>query len=125
MENSKYGYEASNAWNFRNADVMINRKENQEVNEIFAHMEEISSQMKYPNTNIQAGYSGVIENQNGSAAFYALIDEYMTPVKLGMVDDVEGAVAKFVEEAEKVGIDDLREEFLGMWKAYCEEKGYE
>ena len=61
----------------------------------------------------------------GSAAFKALIDEYLTPVRLGMVDDVEGAVAKFVEETEKVGIADLREEFLGLWKAYCEEKGYE
>jgi putative aldouronate transport system substrate-binding protein len=125
MENTQFSHEASNAWNFRNADLLLEREENEELNEIFSHMKEISSKMKYPNTNISAGYNGVIENQNGSAAFKALIDEYLTPVRLGMVDDVEGAVAKFVEETEKVGIADLREEFLGLWKAYCEEKGYE
>lgn len=124
IEGSKYDFEASNAWNFRNADLMLTRKENQELQEIFNHMEEVSSKMKYPNTNIKGGYAGEVQNKNASAAFFAALDEYLTPVNLGMVEDVEGGLEKFMEEAKKVGMEELQEEFKALWCAYCEEKGY-
>lgn len=113
------------SWSFKNTDLMLDRKDDQELKEIFAHMADVSAGMKYPGTNLGAGYNGEVENKNASAALSAVVTEYLTPVELGMVEDVEGAVEKFMEEARKVGLEELQEEFNGLWKAYCEEKGYE
>lgn len=41
-----------------------------------------------------------------------------------MVDDIEGTVANFMEEAKKAGLEDVQAEFTELWNEYLESKGY-
>lgn len=123
--NSAYGYEASNSWNFRNTNTILYREADMEAQEHYEHLSEIAAKTAYPYVNYCEGYSGVItETKNQKAAIEALQTEYITPLKYGMVDDIEGTVANFMEEAKKAGLEDVQAEFTELWNEYLESKGY-
>ncbi len=124
IEGSGYGYEASDAWNFRNKEYMLKQESNKELDDIFARCDAVAAKTNTPGVNIYAGFRGTISNTAAKSAFDAVTTEYMTPLRFGMVDDVEAGFKKYLEEAKKVGLEDLQKEYIKLWKEYIESKGY-
>lgn len=123
--NAAFGYEACSSWNFRNTSLMLYRESEQETMKQFEHEREIAAKTVTPYVNHEEGYSGVLtETTNQKAAIDALVTEYITPLQYGMVDDIEGTVAKFMEAANAAGLEAVQEEFTGLWNEYVESKGY-
>lgn len=50
-----------------------------------------------------------------------MITEYLPPIQAGLVDDVDAAIAEFLEKAKVAGLDKIREEYKRQWLAYVEE----
>lgn len=123
--NAAYGYEASNAWNFRNTALMLERSSQQELSDYYKEMDAVASQTVTPYVNHEEGFNCVItENTVAETTINALTQEYLTPLEYGMVEDIEGQVAAFMEKAEEVGLSDLQDEVITQWNEYLESKGY-
>lgn len=123
--NAAFGYEACSSWNFRNTDLMLYRESEQETLKHFEYLGEISAKMAIPYVNHEEGYNGVLtETTNQKAAIDALVTEYITPLQYGMVDDIEGAIADFMEAANAAGLEDVQAELTTLWNKYLDSKGY-
>ena len=124
-KNADFAHLATNSWGFVNEGVSLPvASQMGEYKELQDHIIEIASKTKTPLVNIGDFFTGVITNTTADAALTAVMTEYLTPLNYGMVEDVEAGLQKFMEEAEKVGLRDLQEEYKALWTEYCEEKGY-
>lgn len=124
VSGSAYEYEAACSWNFRNSEYMLPTKENVERDEYFKEFAEIAAKTNTPGVNIWAGFRGTPSNSAAKSALDAVTTEYLTPLQYGMVEDVEGAMKKFIEEAKKVGLEELQKEFIQQWTDYIKAKGF-
>ena len=117
--------EGFNTWNLRVKEYKMVKPEDVELNEIFDRLEAVGAKTKFPNVNIQQGMAeDYSEYEAERAAVIAVIQQYLAPLEAGIVDDVEVAVAEFLEKAEAAGLQKCRDGFTPQWLAYCEEFGY-
>ncbi|MDE6815471.1 MAG: DUF3502 domain-containing protein, partial [Lachnospiraceae bacterium] len=121
----KYGYGAMSTPNLRNKDIMIPSEARLSLNELSAKFEEIGAKTKFPNTDIFGGFT---EDNTPYSTEYSAVsnvcDQYLKPLLVGTVDDVDAAVAQFRDKLKEAGIDACREGYKEQWIAYCEEYGY-
>lgn len=89
------------------------------------YLDSFAAKTAIPYANHEEGYSGVItEAKNEKAAIDALVTEYITPLQYGMVDDIEGTISKFMEAANKAGLEKAQNEAITLWNEYLDSKGY-
>ena len=121
----KFPYGGFNTWNLYNKDYWLSTETSAELNEMFAKYEELGAKTKFPNTDIFGGFT---EDTSAYATEYSAVqnvcDQYLKPLQIGTVDDVDAAVAQFREKLKEAGIEACREGFKEQWLAYCEQYGY-
>ncbi len=124
--NENFQYEALNTWNLRVGDFKLAQESDVELNEMFAKYEEIGAKLKYPNVNIGEGFSEDYTNyQAERTAVSNVMRQYLAPLQAGFVDDVEAAVAEFLEKVNEAGLETCREAYIAQWTAYCAEYNYD
>ena len=123
--NAAFGYESCNSWNFRNTALMLSRESEQDTLKHFEHLGEIAANTVTPYVNHEEGFGGILtESKNQDAAITALLTEYITPMQYGMVEDIEGNMAAFMEAAKKAGLEEVQAEYTELWNEYLDSKGY-
>lgn len=120
------GYEAGAfAWGMENPQLMLEEKNNEYFESIYADLDKIREQTPFDGANIYEGFNENIESyQAERAALGNVISQYLTPLEAGMVEDVDAAVAEFRQKAEEAGLSKIQDAYREQWKAYCEEYGY-
>jgi putative aldouronate transport system substrate-binding protein len=107
-----------NSWAWRNPEYMLFDESFDTVKEIFAELDKIQK------PDIFTGFAeDYTEYQAERAALEQVAKQYLYPLMAGMVDDVEGGLAKFMEEARKAGLEKVQEAYKRQWLAYLDEKG--
>lgn len=121
----KYGYGSMSTPNLRNKDIMIPSEARLRQDKFSTKLEEIGAKTKFPNTDIFGGFT---EDNTPYSTEYGAVsnvcDQYLKPLLVGTVDDVDAAVAQFRDKLKEAGIDACREGYKEQWIAYCEEYGY-
>ena len=124
--NAAYGFEASNAWNFRNDEINLIRESDNELYDMFEHCNEIGMKMKYPNLYIEGLFTFDDTNvKTERAAVKSVTVEYLAPLEAGMVDDVDVAIAEFRKQMDIAGLQKVQDEWLNQWMAFCEENNFD
>jgi len=125
IENSGYGYEACDTWNWRNGDFKLKQGTDGMLQESFDHSAELGSHTLYPNVNITQGFNeSYIEYEAERTAVANVCATYLDRLFGGLVDDPEATVAEFLEAAEAAGLSTCAEAYKAQWEAYCDEYGY-
>lgn len=121
----QFGYESMGTWNLRNKEIMILSESKANLSELFKEYEKLGAETKFPNTDIFGGFT---EDYTAYATEYSAVknvsDQYLAPLQVGTVDDVDTAVAQFREKMTEAGLDACREGYREQWLKYCEEYGY-
>ena len=121
----KYGYGSMSTPNLRNKDIMIPSEARLRQDKFSTKLEEIGSKTKFLNIDIFCGFT---EDNTPYSTEYGAVsnvcDQYLKPLLVGTVDDVDAAVAQFRDKLKEAGIDACREGYKEQWIAYCEEYGY-
>lgn len=108
--------EAMNGWSWRNPEYMLFDKGYDGVKEIFAQLDKIAK----PDI-----YSGFAEDytayQAERAALEQVAKQYLAPLEMGLVDDVEGGLKLFMEKAKAAGLDKIQAEYKKQWLQYLDE----
>ncbi|WNQ14204.1 extracellular solute-binding protein [Paenibacillus aurantius] len=109
--------EAMNGWSWRNPEYMLFDKGYDGVKEIFSQLDKISK----PDI-----YSGFAEDytsyQAEKAALEQVEKQYLKPLEMGLVDDVEGGLKIFMEKAKAAGLEKIQAEYKKQWLQYLDEK---
>ena len=125
IENSGYGYEACDTWNWRNGDFKLQQETDVQLQKSFDHSEELGSHTLYPNVNITQGFNeSYIDYEAERTAVANVCDQYLNPLFGGLVDDVDAAVAEFLEKVDAAGLQVCADAYKAQWEAYCDEFGY-
>ena len=124
--NENFKYENLNTWNLRVNEYKLPQGTDLILNEMFAKYEEIGNKNKYPNVNIGGGFSeDYTEYQAERTAVSNVMRQYLAPLQAGLVDDVDAAVAEFLQKVEEAGLEKCREGLRTQWAAYCAEYNYD
>lgn len=124
--NENFKYEAMNSWNLRVNEYKLPQGTDLILNEMFDRYEKIGAKLKYPNVNIGGGFSeDYTEYQAERTAVSNVMRQYLAPLEAGFVDDVEAAVAEFLQKVDEAGLEKCREAYTAQWKAYCAEYNYD
>ena len=120
-----FGYEGFNTWDLRNGDLKLPQESDTILQEMFDRYEEIGSKTKTPNIRIDSGFNEDYSSYaTERSAVRQVMDEYLAPLEAGLVDDVDSALATFLEKADNAGLATCQENYKAQWEAYCEKKGY-
>lgn len=124
---SDFGYEGLNAWSLRNPEYKLaNGTGGSLLQDMFDNYEKVIEEKGTPSVD---PYGGFAEDYSAYSAEKAAVDnvisEYLNPLQVGLVDDVDAAVATFREKVTAAGLDVCREGWETQWLAYCEENGLE
>ena len=121
----KFNYEGFNTWNLRNDDYKLAQESDTILLAMFDKYKEIGAKTNTPNVNIKAGFTeDYSEYEVERSAVSDVMRQYLAPIQAGFVDDVEGAIAEFLEKAEQAGLSACREGYKTQWDAYLTEYGY-
>jgi len=124
--NEEFKYENFNTWNLRMNEYKLPQGTDLILNEMFAGYEVIGNKCEYPNVNIWGGFAeDYLSYEAERTAVANVITQYLNPIQAGLVDDVEGSIADFLNKAEAAGLQTCRDNFKAQWEAYCSEYGYE
>lgn len=85
---------------------------------LMAHLEELEVPNKFGAVSID--YTAV---QSELAAVNQVVQQYGHPINIGIVDDVDAAIAEYREQLKAAGIDRLLEEVARQMEAYYQENG--
>ena len=109
--------EAGSLWSTRNTEFMLYPEATAQI------LNELNSEFEtYTYPNIWTGFAeDTTPYQSEKAALANVITEYLPPIQAGLVDDVDAAIAEFLEKAKVAGLDKIREEYKRQWLAYVEE----
>ena len=54
-----------------------------------------------------------------------VINQYLTPLRYGLTEDLEADLAVFFERAEAAGLSKVQDEYIRQYTEYCEINGVE
>lgn len=110
--------EAMNGWAWRNPQYMLFDKGYDGVKAIFSELDKIEKPDKF---------TGFAEDwtpyQAEKAALEQVEKQYLGPLNVGLVPDVEAGLNKFMEKAKQAGLEKIQEEYKKQWLQYVNEKG--
>lgn len=121
-----FAYEAMNTWSLRVTEFKLPQGTDKILQEMFNEYEKIGAKNKYPNVNIGDGFSeDYTAYQAERTAVSNVMRQYLAPLQAGLVDDVEAAVAEFLQKVDEAGLETCREGYIAQWEAYCAEYNYD
>lgn len=110
--------EGMNGWAWRNPKYMLFDTSYDVVGSIFAELDKISK----PDflTGMAEDYTPY---QAERAALDQVVQESLAPLEAGILDDVEGGLAKFMEKAKAAGLEKVQEGYKQQLFSYLKEHG--
>lgn len=115
-----FNRESMNGWAWRNPEFMLFDESFDAVNEIFEELDKIAK----PDI-----FTGFAEDwtpyQAERAALEQVRQQYLHPLEVGLVDDVEGGLNTFMEKAREAGLDKIQQAFTEQWLQYLKESNIE
>lgn len=103
-------------WNWR-SDALNLEGANDAVNiakanviDSFKDCEQVFTTFSFDKTNVSDEVSNL----------KTVVDQYLTPLRFGLIEDVEAGLAKFMAEAEKAGLTKIQDEYIKQYKAWYE-----
>ncbi|MEJ8306688.1 extracellular solute-binding protein [Saccharibacillus sacchari] len=117
-ETNGFPREAMNGWAWRNPDYMLFDKSYDKVKEIFAELDKVQT----PDL-----FTGFAEDYSTYAAERAALEQvekqYLYPLEAGLVEDVEGGLANFMQKAKQAGLEKIQAEYKKQWETYLQKAG--
>jgi len=117
-QESGFPREGMNGWAWRNPDYMLYEENFNKVLHIFDALDKLSK----PDI-----FTGFAEDwtpyQAERAALEQVGKQYLFPLNVGLVEDVQAGLDKFMEEARKAGLDKIQEDYKRQWLQYLDEQG--
>lgn len=115
---SGFPREGMNGWAWRNPEFNLFDKDFDVVLNMFAEFDKIAK----PDL-----FQGFPEDwtpyQTEKAAVEQVEKQYLYPLNVGLVDDVEGGLKTFMEKAKAAGLDKIQAEFQKQWLQYLNDQG--
>ncbi len=110
--------EGMNGWAWRNPEYMLFDESFEAVNEIFHELDKIAK----PDI-----FTGFAEDwtpyQAERAALEQVRQQYLHPLEVGLVDDVEAGLRTFMEKAKEAGLETIQKSYTEQWLNYLKEAG--
>lgn len=110
--------EAMNGWAWRNPEFMLFNKTYDGVKAIFEELDKVAK----PDI-----FTGFAEDwtpyQAEKAALEQVEKQYLYPLNVGLVDDVEAGLKNFMEKAKQAGLDKIQDEYKKQWLQYVSDAG--
>ncbi|MDR1000575.1 MAG: extracellular solute-binding protein [Clostridiales bacterium] len=110
---SGFSREGMLCWAWRNPDYMLFPKEDAYRIEMYEKFEKVAG-VNYIG-GFQEDYSAY---QTERAALGTVVTQYLQPLHAGLVDDVEQAVATFLEQAKLAGLETIQQQYSQQWLDY-------
>lgn len=120
------GYDANAFdWAMSNPDLNYTSSDDAWYSEKIAELKKFEENTPFGGADISGGFQeDYSAYQAERAALGNVIAQYLAPLEAGLVDDVDAAVAEFMQKAEAAGLSKIQEAYAEQWKAYCEAYGY-
>lgn len=110
--------EAMNSWAWRNPQYMLFDKGYDGVKQIFSELDKIQKPDLF--TGFAEDYTSY---QAERAALEQVEKQYLYPLEVGLVDNVEEGLKTFMEKAKQAGLEKVQAEYKKQWEQYVKEKG--
>ncbi len=52
-----------------------------------------------------------------------VISQYLTPLRYGLTNDLDADLETFFQKAEAAGLNEVQDEYIRQYQAYCEANG--
>lgn len=115
-QSNGFSREGMNGWAWRNPDLMLYDKSFDQVLVMFEEMDKIAK------PNIFQGFGeDWTPYQAEKAAVEQVEKQYLYPLNVGLVDDVEAGLKLFMEKAKQAGLDKIQEEYAKQWVKYLDD----
>lgn len=119
-DNNSNGFprESMNSWAWRNPDFMLFEKSFDGVKAIYKDLDKIQKPDIF--TGFAEDYSSY---QAEKAALEQVEKQYLWPLQLGLVADLDAGMKTFMEKAKQAGLEKVQAEYKKQWLQYVSEKG--
>ncbi|MZQ84905.1 extracellular solute-binding protein [Paenibacillus sp. 5J-6] len=119
-DNNSNGFprESMNSWAWRNPDFMLFEKSFDGVKAIYKDLDKIQKPDIF--TGFAEDYSSY---QAEKAALEQVEKQYLWPLQLGLVADLDAGMKTFMEKAKQAGLEKVQAEYKKQWLQYVNEKG--
>lgn len=108
--------EGMQGWAWRNPEIMLFDKSFDAVLAMFSEFDKIEK------PDIFQGFpEDWTPYQAERAAVEQVEKQYLYPLNVGIVDDVEGGLKLFMEKAKQAGLDKIQEEYKKQWLQYLDD----
>ncbi|MFC7678373.1 extracellular solute-binding protein [Paenibacillus sp. GCM10028914] len=116
VQSNGFSREAMNGWAWRNPEFMLFDKSFQAVLDMFDELDKIAK------PNIFQGFGeDWTSYQAEKAALLQVEKQYLYPLNVGLVEDVEGGLKLFMEKAKQAGLDKIQAEYTKQWLQYLDD----
>jgi putative aldouronate transport system substrate-binding protein len=117
-QESGFPREGMNGWAWRNPEFMLYDQNFDEVSDIFKTLDKVSR------PDIFTGFAeDWTSYQAERAALEQVEKQYLYPLNVGLIDDVQAGLEKFMVEARKAGLDKIQKDYKKQWLQYLDEIG--
>ncbi len=117
-ETNGFPREAMQGWAWRNPEFQLYDKSFDSVLAMFAEFDKMAVPDKYLSfAEDQSAY------QAERAALEQVEKQYLQPLMLGLVPDVEKGLATFLDKAKEAGLEKIQAEWTKQWLVYVTENG--
>jgi putative aldouronate transport system substrate-binding protein len=110
--------EGMNSWAWRNPEFMLFDSSFQKVQELFNEFDKIARPDYF--TGFAEDWTSY---QAERAALEQVSAQYLWPLNVGLIDDVEKGLEIFMDKAKQAGLEKIQEEYTRQWFHFIEEKG--
>lgn len=113
-----FPWEGMQGWAWRNPEYMLFPPSYDGVKAIFDELDKIQKPDIY--TGFAEDYT---DYQAERAALEQVKKQYLYPLGVGLVEDLEAGMKTFMEKAKQAGLDKVQEAYKQQWLAYLQEQG--
>ncbi|MFD0671049.1 extracellular solute-binding protein [Cohnella sp. GCM10027633] len=110
--------EGMQGWAWRNPEFMLFEPSYDGVKAIFDQLDKVAKPDKF--TGFAEDYT---DYQAERSALEQVEKQYLFPIMAGQVKDVEAALATFMDNAKKAGLEKIQAAYTQQWQTYLTEQG--
>lgn len=117
---SNFGQYAMNTWAWKRTDFFLDgaaTEEGKVVDAVKAKMAEATpimpSAFSFDRSPVEAQLAAVEQ----------VISQYLTPLRYGLTNDLDADLETFFQKAEAAGLNEVQDEYIRQYQAYCEANG--
>jgi putative aldouronate transport system substrate-binding protein len=116
VETNGFPRESMQGWAWRNPEFQLFDKSFDNVLNMFAEFDKIAKPDKF------LGFAeDITPYQAEKAALTQVEKQYLHPLLVGLIPDVEKGLATFMEKAKQAGLEKIQAEYTKQWLAYVQE----